>query len=806
MSARFCLHLILAAAVAQELSELVEDDECSNGQCALNALQLRSLQEIAQDGEADLASEDEVMGCCGPCGGHGYCSPKSGRCYPKKWAVYFQNCQVSAQHGECCNSGCTGFCSPVSGRCYPVKYRGYFKTCSAPVSPSVPAAPAVAAAPAAPAVPESSSKSLPANFVHGRPWSQKASTIKGVCYGPVPLKSPHGGSQLHEDDWMALAAKPMWGDRGRADLKVISALGANFVRLYGNDPNNGHTEFLEAAHKNGLQVAPGMSDHPYTQMAGNCKQTGYDCYSQVKELYLQNLLGVNCTYCGFLTTNKTYSPAVSYFSIINEPDLKMPPTATIRGFDGIAQMCKAIVSAFDAILDAEKEAEVQGPGINFTATFSFAVCKPCAWFKRNPALGQMAQLQDAMMNPQKYGYTPKNNLGEAYRTRWTNSFNTQNKAGDLQNMILAPYETWFRSTPVYIAEYHSTYVSEASDVKQILDIARASNVLLGISYFQFQRAYWKGGTEEAFGMFGLGDYSITDMDYFDQTYKVWCLVPQWSSRAETTQTAAVARAYDGSYFNTTELCMPNPMSVPVSADGYKLMSQQGSIDRMASFVTRVVNHLGAVVVDKSGLESFTTEIIGDSSSDFGKLVEQIFYKPGWLRFSQSGRCLADRNSDNTHISAAINYVCGANETLFNCSNLQVPKTCNSDIFATGDWFFSNFYMNMTAADPLQTCSLGGAGIYASPNLYQRVKPECIADSSPFQAAIALEQAPVQPVHTLGQATWDWKPSSSQETKKATGPSCALYGCINVYAPANKCQCNPGCDLHGSCCSDYKSMC
>jgi len=598
----------------------------------------------------------------------------------------------------------------------------------------------------------------------------------------------------------------MWGEHGRADLKVINSLGANFVRLYGNDPNNGHTEFLEAAHRSGLQVAPGMSDHPYTQMSGSCTHTDYNCYSQVKELYLQNLLGVNCTYCGFLTENKTYSPALSYFSIINEPDLKMPPTATIRGYDGIAQMCKAIISAFDAILDAEKEAGVQGTGINFTATFSFAVCKPCAWFKNNPAIGQMAQLKDAMMNPHKYGYTPNNNIAEAYRTRWTNSFNTQNKAGDLKNMILKPYETWFTSTPVYIAEYHSTYVSEASDVTQILDISRSSNLLLGISYFQFQRAYWKGGTEEAFGMFGLGDYSIADMDYFDQTYKVWCLVPQWSIRASTTQTAAVARAYGGSYFNATELCMPNPMSVAVNADGYALMAQQGSLKGLASFVTRVVDHLGAVVVDESGLESFTAEFLGNSSLDFGNLVEQIFYKPVWLRFSQSGRCLADRTSDNSQISAAIGYACGANETLFNCSNLEVPKTCKSDIFATGDWIFSNFYMNMSGADPLQTCSFGGAGIYASPDLYKTVKPECIADSSEFQRTLAAEQSVIRAVHTLGQATWDWRPSNSEEKKKATGPSCALYGCINVYAPANKCQCNAGCELHGSCCADYKEMC
>lgn len=46
---------------------------------------------------------------------------------------------------------------------------------------------------------------------------------------------------------------------------------------------------------------------------------------------------------------------------------------------------------------------VTGPLINFTATFSYAICMACSRFKSNPALGQMAVLDDAMRNPAQYG-------------------------------------------------------------------------------------------------------------------------------------------------------------------------------------------------------------------------------------------------------------------------------------------------------------------------------------------------------------------------------------------------------------------
>jgi len=556
-----------------------------------------------------------------------------------------------------------------------------------------------------------------------------------------------------------------------------------------------------------------MSDYPYYQMKGSCRTTGYDCYSQVKELYSQNLRS------GFLTKDKTYHSALSYFSIINEPDLKMPPTATGGGYAGVSMMCKAIVSAFDAVLDAEKEIGVQGAGINFTATFSFAVCSSCSWFKRNPALGQMTQLEDAMLNPTKYGYMPRNDIPKAFKTRWTNSFNTQNKAQDLPHMLLNDYDKTFKDTPVYIAEYHSTYVNETSDLQQILHIAEHSHLFLGISYFEYQVAYWKGGTEEAFGMFGLGDYTVAQMPYYGKTYQIDCLVPVFSRHAGTTQTAALAMAYGGKYLDPKTLCKPNPMSVPISGEGYDAIAKQGSQDAMASFTTRVVEHLGGIVVSKDGLGAFSKQYVAGTPDSFGEMVEGIVEQPDWTRFKAGARCIADRSAFPDLVAGAIGYAC-QNETRFNCSKLQVPDACAST-YDTGDLFFSHFYASQPDADPLKVCAFGGAAVYASPELYPAVRPECVAEAGAFEAEAAdlesgREVRQVRPVHTLGTAR-DWtarvaEPAEAPSPAAAPGgaeqgeaPSCALYGCVG-YTASNQCQCNSGCEKHGSCCSDYAAKC
>merc|ERR1712045_129392 len=93
-------------------------------------------------------------------------------------------------------------------------------------------------------------------------------------------------------------------------------------------------------------------------------------------------------------------------------------------------------------------------------------------------------------------------------------------------MGLDAYEQVFHSTPVYIAEYHRVGANQSQDLESILQMAEASDLFLGISFFQYQVAYWKTGSEMAFGMFGLGDGVVASMPYFSKTYAIYCLRPE----------------------------------------------------------------------------------------------------------------------------------------------------------------------------------------------------------------------------------------------------------------------------------------
>eukprot|EP00930_Biecheleria_cincta_P045944 TRINITY_DN3166_c0_g1_i1.p1 TRINITY_DN3166_c0_g1~~TRINITY_DN3166_c0_g1_i1.p1 ORF type:complete len:567 (+),score=91.96 TRINITY_DN3166_c0_g1_i1:75-1775(+) len=543
------------------------------------------------------------------------------------------------------------------------------------------------------------------------------SIIKGISYGPVPLKTADGAPQLPEDDWMVEAAKPMWGQRGRGDLRIIKQLGANMVRLYGNNPSESHSSFLDEAQAEGLKVAPGMSDWPFYQMGpGSCRDTNYDCFQQVKEQYARNLQ------TGFLTTSRTYHPALEYFILINEPDLKMPPTATVGSPEGVLLMGKALISSFDAVLEAEKEANVSGNLINFTAAFSYAICTACPKYAYRPLLGQIDTLTDAMRFPEKYKYAPRNNLTQAFLTRWTNSFNTQNPAGDMRPYFLDIYEEKYPGTPIFIAEYHKPGLPLTDDVTDILSLAAGSKLFRGISFFQYQVAYWKGGSEEAFGLFGLGDTSIAEMPYYGTNYKVWCLEPAWPKAASSQSLpASLSQVYGGRGIDATSLCLPSPASVQLSAEGFAAITSQKSPQRLAAFTKRVVEHMGATVIDEEALSRFSDDYL-KAAKTFADMVVAISYRPPWVLFNDAAECVADRQAFASQVASAISWVCGHAASV-NCST--IPDDCKGNVFTTGDFLFSQWYRK-SAPDPLGNCYFGGAAMYASPASTNSWAQACVA--------------------------------------------------------------------------------
>jgi len=548
----------------------------------------------------------------------------------------------------------------------------------------------------------------------GATSAARASLIRGVSYGPVPLKSIDGASSLPADDWFCDEATAMWGPAGRRDLRVMRQMGANMVRLYGNNPANDHTNFLDEAWQEGLSVAPGMSDYPYYQMVpGSCLQeTDFNCFSQVKPLYLQNL------HNGFLTMDKKYHPALKYMNILNEPDLKMPSTTDTGGPDGPKQMARALISAFDAMLEAEKEAGVTGPLINFTATFSYAICGACGGFTGKPALGQMWTLDDAMRHPEKYDYTPLNDITAAYEQRFTHSFNTQNPATDLQHQFLDDYSAHFPTTPVYIGEYHRVHANQTQDLDLILGLAEANELFLGISFFQYQVAYWKTGSEMDFGMFGLGDTVLASMPYFGATYNVYCLTPQASPESGMSMPDAVALTYGGSNVESLDLCAKNPLAMSLDQAGFEEVLAENSASQMALFVERVINHMGATVPAENtqSLNTLAQSIVGGEYTDYS-MVEMASYlgsRPDWVKFDTQAKCVADRAVDPSVIGSAIGWTCSQAKS-FTCE--EVWSWCQNNTYRIADFVFSRYYDELTSDNPLVDCDFSGAAIFASSELY-----------------------------------------------------------------------------------------
>merc|ERR1711920_975137 len=412
---------------------------------------------------------------------------------------------------------------------------------------------------------------------------------------------------------------------------------------------------------------------------------------------------------------------LKYMNVINEPDLKMPASATFGGLAEIYQMCRAIISAFDGMLEAEKEAGVTGALINFTATFSFAMCSSCEYSQDKPALAQMLQLDDAMRHPWKYGYTPRNDITTAYLERFTHSFNTQNPASDVEPLFLNAYAERFPSMPVYIAEYHRPGANQSQDLDLILQIAEASDLLLGISFFQFQVAYWKTGSEMEFGMFGLGDHVVASMPYFSKSYDVFCLQPEQSPASGRTIPEALSQAYGGAGIDVATLCSANPRGVSLDQAGYEQIASQNSVAQMALFVQRALNHMGASVKagSRAQLDYFAEVYAGDvGPAAFARMASYLGGRPDWTEFDPEAACVANRDVHPSVIGSAIGWVCSQEGAP--CDD--VPRQCNTSTYRLGDFVFSRFTREARATslwNPLIDCSFGGAAIFAPSKVYQR---------------------------------------------------------------------------------------
>jgi len=112
--------------------------------------------------------------------------------------------------------------------------------------------------------------------------------MKGVSYGASPLKTMQ--SHLINDDFMAELPGALWADWGRGDMQLIRDIGANTMRMYGNDANTSHRTFLDTAMNKGIDIIAGMSDFGFIQGPDNCLLHKYYCYDEAYFYFHKNLL------------------------------------------------------------------------------------------------------------------------------------------------------------------------------------------------------------------------------------------------------------------------------------------------------------------------------------------------------------------------------------------------------------------------------------------------------------------------------------------------------------------------------------
>merc|ERR1740121_2799728 len=329
-------------------------------------------------------------------------------------------------------------------------------------------------------------------------------SIRGVAYAPLPCN----GSCMVSEDMLQEGYQALWGaPPARNDLQVIKDLGANTVRLYhsiGLDGPGDHGLFLDRANVLGLDVMPGY--HTYNAIYGGCP--GFDCYATWKNYTLKAFQQ------GFRKKDG-WHPAVSALLLFNELDF-------FRGY-GRRVHARAAISALDGVLAAEREAGVKPGRVKLSIAWSNAPGTSLDGKVSGFAIWAMQDVASCIADPSQVDYVPRTSqtaMEEAYRTRWAHSINVQTP-GILGYMKEHYYQ--FEPIPWFIGEYGANYMPKKAIQKELKDMDKSAlNVndpFMGMNFYQFQAAYFKGGSEMNFGLFRLGNRKLGETgDVCDKTF------------------------------------------------------------------------------------------------------------------------------------------------------------------------------------------------------------------------------------------------------------------------------------------------
>jgi hypothetical protein len=385
--------------------------------------------------------------------------------------------------------------------------------------------------------------------------------LRSLSYSSLPNRDYKLADPLPAQDMMQEGYAAQWGPDGRDDLGLMKTLGANAVRLYhslGIEGQHDHGAFLDRAKDIGIHVLPGF----HTQMQDQCE--GFNCFNYWKQATLDALDK------GFMIQkNKTWHPAVSILVLLEEPDAAV--TATIQTCDDPKHpnrcWIRAVLSAMDGVLAAEKERGVKNGTVNFTASWSFAKLTSADGTVTGPGFFGFQDIVLGANDPWKYaGYKPVVGLdavADAFRTRWTHSMSAEVDPESLQTNVFDKLKSLsaVKSTPWFISSFRSEQPLKTTDkLKQEIEFldseAKKGGAFLGVSIYQFQKSYQDAHDDN--GLFRLGSAAgpvgnTTQVCHEDiktkapvcKEWPVYCLNEDKAVSGYADVAAVLAAAWDG---------------------------------------------------------------------------------------------------------------------------------------------------------------------------------------------------------------------------------------------------------------------
>jgi len=332
--------------------------------------------------------------------------------------------------------------------------------------------------------------------------------MRSVCYNAAPCSEQDvvSGGACNTDgvakpgsDLMQAGYIQQWGPDGRDDLGTIQRLGGNAVRLYaalGLESKHDHSAFLDRAQDLGIHVMPGF----YTQMP--CPK--FDCFDAWKA-------ATKAAFAQGFKKDASWHPAIAMVFLQDAPDSLnfggLPPPMCDKGQEAVCRV-RAVLSAMDGLLQAEKEAGVK-PNVNLTAAWSFDT-KDSIDGKIHQGIGTYG-FQDMIAgtsNPNIAGYKPrssKEELQEAFEKRWTHSINTASPWSFVKEKVGGEYER-FLPKPWFLSEFRGDGMSGeqlGNDLKAANEEAKNGGAFLGVSVYSFENDY-QFPQPQLYGLFGLG--------------------------------------------------------------------------------------------------------------------------------------------------------------------------------------------------------------------------------------------------------------------------------------------------------------